>query len=81
MTDALNSRESIEALETTDPAARNSRESIEVLHNVFVTGLVSRDSIENLWQFPSVVMRDSRLSIEVLEGPILSVSKWGAVEM
>lgn len=77
----LNSRESIEALETFTVDARNSRESIEVLYNINVDGLNSRESLEALWQNTGVSALDARLSIEILEGPILAKDRWNVIAM
>lgn len=79
MTDSLNSRESVEALETFNVEARNSRESVEVLFNVNVDGLNSRESLEALWQLGNITALDARLSIEILEGPVLNVESWGFI--
>lgn len=76
---ARNSRESIETLETFVVDARNSRESIEVLYNINVDGLNSRESLETLWQNTGITALDARLSIEILEGPMLNKESWGFI--
>lgn len=81
MTDSLNSRESIEALETFTVEARNSRESIEVLYNVNVDGRNSRESLEALWQNTINSALDARLSIEILTAPILAKDRWNVIAM
>lgn len=54
MTDSINARESVEALETFDASARNARESIEALWAIQVDAVDARLSIEVLEQvFPS----------------------------
>lgn len=65
MTDFLNSRESVEALEAANSGVRDSRLDIEVLYNIYVDMLDSRLDIEVLEAVNSGV-RDSRLSVEVL---------------
>jgi len=81
MTDAINARESIEALEIFDSSAINARDSLEILYNIFVTGVNARESVEVLWGQPNIGAVDARLSIEILESPILFIEQWGAIEM
>lgn len=57
----------------------NSRESIEVLEAVDATLLLSRENTEAIWQNPLIDLRLSRLSIEVLEGPVIAFEMWGAI--
>lgn len=74
-----NSRESMEALEAFTPGARNSRESIETIETFVSNARNSRESIEGIWQLVTPTFRDSRLSIEVLQGPILNKVSWGFI--
>lgn len=79
MTDFLLSRESVEALEAEDSELRVSRDSVEALWQQPPASLrLSRESVESLRQ-TTVTSQLSRLSIEVLTGPILSIERWNTI--
>lgn len=78
---ARNDRESFEALETFAAAARSSRLSVEFLHDPDVPSLNARESFEALWQNPNISGLDSRLSIEILEGPVSNKQTWGFISI
>lgn len=74
-------RLSAEILEDVTGAFRDGRLDIEALYSIFVTLLDARLDTENLWQQPTITlfMTDGRLSVEVLEGPVLNKSSWGMI--
>ncbi len=80
-TGLLNSRLDVEVLEAASSSVRDSRLDVEVLYSVFVDLLNSRLDTEVLFQNPAISNLVSRLSIEVLEGAVISKERWGSVKM